>query len=126
MKNKTLLFFMLIISVVTACKKDYFMAAPADLNTSVSFSQDISPIFVADCAMGGCHAPGGPKPDLSPAVAVDQLLGLAYVDTTQAPEKSILYVRMIDTSKPMPPAGKLSSEKLNKVLAWIKQGAQNN
>ncbi len=126
MKNSTLLFFMLFLVGLTACEKDYFKAAPADLNQPVSFSKDIAPIFTGNCAIASCHVSKGQIPFLTASTAIEQLLGMADVDTTIAPEKSVLYMRITATSKPMPPSGKLSSDKINKILAWIKQGAKNN
>lgn len=114
-----------LIVLLAACTKDYFAPPPVlDLATPVSFSKDLMPMFKADCYGSGCHDKGV-APDLTTANAYDQLTMLGYVDTTNA-EGSKLYIRMIATINPMPPKGKLSGEITNKVLAWIKQGAQNN
>lgn len=75
--------------------------------------------------MSPCHSSGGQVPNLTAANAYTQLMSLGYVDTTNA-EGSTLYLRMNSSTNPMPPSGKLSDDKINKVLAWIKQGAQNN
>ncbi len=88
------------------------------------FQNDIMPIFVASCYGSGCHDKGI-APSLTAADAYDQLIQLGYVDTTDA-ANSKLYVRMISTSSPMPPAGPLPAEKTTKILAWIKKGALNN
>lgn len=132
MKKKikfTNIFLLLLIATVipffTSCEKDYYVVNEIDLNTPVSFSNDVVPILTEDCAKSGCHVAGLQLPDLSADAAYDQLLGLGYVDTTNA-EASILYVRIISSSNPMPPDGRLNSNEINYILAWIKQGAQNN
>lgn len=125
MKNITSFLSLCLVFLLAACEKDYFAPPPVlDLATPVSFSKDIMPMFVANCYGSGCHDKGV-APDLTTANAYDQLTMLGYVDTTNA-EGSKLYIRMIAASNPMPPKGKLSGENTNKVLAWIKQGAQNN
>jgi len=83
------------------------------------------PIFTTECAIPTCHVNGGPPPNLIADKAYDELMGLGYVDTTNA-ESSILYVRMVSTTNPMPPAGVLPAEQIAYVLAWIEQGALNN
>lgn len=111
---------------MVSCEKDYFQTTPQiDLSKPVSYSTVIQPIWDKDCATAGCHRAGIQAPDLSDGKSYDQLMQLGYVDTTNA-EGSILYKRLIATSKPMPPSGKLSNVDIGYVLAWIKQGAQNN
>ncbi|MCC6685148.1 MAG: hypothetical protein IT247_08760 [Bacteroidia bacterium] len=125
MRKITTISFLLLLGIISACKKDFFEPPPPlDLTTPVSFSTDIMPIFEASCYGSGCHDKGI-APDLTPDNAYDQLNMLGYVDTTNA-EGSTLYMRMISATNPMPPSGKLSGEKTNKILAWIKQGAKNN
>lgn len=123
-KIVTLILCITAIALVS-CRKDYYAPPPAlDLNKPISFKADVMPVFIATCYGSGCHDKGI-APDLTPDNAYDQLTLLGYVDTTDA-EGSKLYARMVSTSSPMPPSGVLSGEQTNKILAWIKQGAQNN
>lgn len=92
---------------------------------SASFATDIIPMFNQSCNMSGCHPAGGIPPDLSVENAYLALTLSGMVDTLD-PESSLLYVRMIDTRKPMPPAGLLSDYEISLVLAWIKGGAKND
>lgn len=125
MRKITAISFLLLLGIISACKKDFFEPPPPlDLATPVSFTTDILPIFETNCYGAGCHDKGI-APDLTPGNAYDQLNMLGYVDTTNA-EGSTLYMRMTSATNPMPPSGKLSGEKTNKILAWIKQGAKNN
>jgi len=125
MKNILSIWIIGLLVLLAACEKDYFAPPPVlDLAIPISFSGDIMPLFKADCYGSGCHDQGV-APNLTTGSAYDELTMLGYVDTSNA-EGSKLYVRMIATVSPMPPKGKLSGEETNKVLAWIKQGAQNN
>ncbi len=107
------------------CEKDYYTTAPVEITEPVSFSEDIIPIFTADCAIPTCHVSGGPSPDLSAPNAYNELTGLGYVDTSNA-EESLLYKRIISPVNPMPPSAPLTAEEIGYILAWIEQGAQNN
>ena len=126
---KTIPIKIILLSTVilfAACEKDYFLPSPeVDLSKPVSFATVIQPILTEDCATAGCHVSGVQVPDLSAGKAYDQLTQLGYVDTTNA-ENCLLYKRIIGTTKPMPPSGKLSNTEISLILAWIKQGALNN
>ena len=123
-----IIFFVLIIVALNSCRKDYFPGTiPVDLSTPISFSKDVLPIFTTECAKSGCHVTGAQVPDLTTANAYDNLLGLGYVDTTTNDvTKSKLYQMLTSASKPMPPSGKLSSDMIGKIQAWILQKAPNN
>ncbi len=118
----TVLYMMVIL---VACERDYLTPKKVEITTPVSFSNDIIPIMTRDCSIPTCHDDGGAPPNLTASKAYDELLGLGYVDTTNA-EQSQLYVRVVANTNPMPPSGKLSAEETGYILAWIKQGAQNN
>lgn len=129
-RNTTATIFLSLILLFTACEEDTFLNEPAiDLSKPVSYATQIQPIWTEDCATSGCHVTGKQTPDLSPGSSYDQLTQLGYVvtdTTTTKAEESLLYKRIIATSKPMPPDGKLSDTEISLILAWIKQGAQNN
>jgi hypothetical protein len=93
--------------------------------TNVSFAIDILPIFNASCNNPGCHNTGGIPPDLTPANAYNSLINGGFIDTG-SPENSELYQWMKgNRGVPMPIDGSNPSYN-SKVLAWIRQGAQNN
>jgi hypothetical protein len=94
-------------------------------NVPVSFSKDVMPVFNKSCNTSSCHGAGANYPDLSANNAYTVLLGSDLIDTI-APENSELYLRMINTSRPMPPSGVLSKKETSFILNWIKQKAQNN
>jgi hypothetical protein len=96
-----------------------------EVTRPVSFAADIIPIFNASCNNSGCHSKGGKAPDLSPNSAYNSLTVGNYVNIN-APESSVLYLWMTGKkSTPMPPNG-INKDNNALVLAWIKQGAQNN
>ena len=114
-----------LFSGITACKKDYLVADGIEIPDTVSFANDIMPIFNASCNGSGCHLTGGIAPNLE----VDQAylnLALYGMINHEVPEESILYRRMISDNDPMPPEGKVSDSKLQIVLKWIEQGALEN
>lgn len=125
MKKYSLAAVLLFFLLQVGCEKDYLVPKKVEIDYPVSFANDIIPIFTTECSMASCHDNGGAPPNLMADKAYDELLGLGYVDTIDA-KSSILYVRMISTTKPMPPAGLLPAEQIALVLAWIEQGALNN
>lgn len=124
-KYKFISLLLISLLIMNACEKDYLTPKKVDINFPVSFAENVVPILTEDCATPTCHVSGAQSPNLSASNAYDELTGLGYVDTTNA-EESLLYKRIIATIKPMPPATKLSAEEIGYILAWIKQGAQNN
>jgi len=117
-------FFGLLISI-SSCTKDYYVIPDITITDTVSFANDVLPIFSTNCALSGCHITGGIAPDLSPINAYDNLNLYSLVDTAN-PEESTIYIRMNSTSSPMPPSGNLQPLEIATVLAWIEQGANNN
>jgi len=108
--------------LTTGCAWDQLELEPVP--EVVSFSGDIQPMFDASC-VDGCHAANLIPPNLSQGNSYDVLFSTSLVDTLN-PTTSVLYVRMNETSTPMPPTGKLNQNTVNLVLAWIEQGAKND
>ena len=96
-----------------------------EITRSVSFSQDIVPIFNSSCNVSGCHAQAGKSPDLSAANAFTSLTVGNYLNT-EAPESSSLYQWMAGKKSTPMPVGGINKDFNALVIAWIKQGAQNN
>ena len=124
MKNIKGIFFFIVV-LAAGCRKDFEQQRKLDINTTMSFSKNIQPIFNENCAKSGCHVEFGQSPNLTPVIAYDQLLELGYVDPAN-PEGSLLYQKVSATVKQMPPASNLSSLQINSIYAWIQQGAKNN
>ena len=130
-KDRTALATFMIVMIgfilsLNSCRKDYFIPVKISESDTLYFSTDIQPIFNGDCLGSGCHSVnGGVAPFLEQDLAWDNLIYGNYVDTLN-PESSILYQRIDATSNIMPPAAKLPSGDIQKILIWIKQGALNN
>lgn len=108
---------------------------------SISFQNDVQPIFTANCATRGCHSGLRPQEglDLSPGNAYGATVGVA---TTQCsgrrvrvspgdPSQSYLMNKLLGknicTGSQMPKAGtSLSQSDLDTIGAWICAGAANN
>jgi hypothetical protein len=124
--------FLIAMLLVSACRKDFTMpqATVVAPTGNVSFDSVVLPILVTNCAKANCHASGAHAPELTTTGAYAQLTGLGYVpqdDTSETGAKnSILYKMITSTSKPMPPTSPLTGTQIGQILAWIKQGAQQN
>lgn len=117
----------LSLLLITGCYKDKTVVFDTgeEITRSVSFSGDIIPIFNSSCNTSGCHSAGGKSPDLTTANAYTALTNGNFLNTAD-PASSELYNWMTGKrGTPMPVNG--TNKDFNAlVLAWIKQGAQNN
>lgn len=75
--------------------------------------------------MSGCHSAGSQTPNLTETNALNSLTIGNYFSKS-APESSIIYLKMTGKrGTPMPVSG-VNKEYAALILAWIKQGANNN
>jgi hypothetical protein len=88
---------------------------------TLSFTDDIVPIFEANCNAGNCHG-GFWAPDLRPSVAYNELTTGGYIDV-DTPEDSELYIK-ISPGQSM--AQYVTAEERALILEWINQGAEDN
>jgi hypothetical protein len=96
-----------------------------EITRTVTFSNDILPIFNNSCNTSGCHNAGGKAPDLSAQNAFSSLSNGGYINI-ENPEASELFLWMTGKrGAPMPLSG-VNKDYNALVLAWIKQGGQNN
>jgi hypothetical protein len=82
--------------------------------TNVDYSTVIKPIADSNCAISGCHVPGTGLPDLT-----------TYVGLKTIADNGKLNDRVV-VRKDMPPSGPLSNCDIDKIEAWISQGAPEN
>jgi hypothetical protein len=87
----------------------------------VSYSSDLQPLWNENCALSGCHVPGGQVPYLTEDISYDQLVGGGYVNTV-VPEDSRLWIALNGIMMPHLP----SATDRQKVFDWIRNGAPNN
>ena len=110
----------------TGCYKDILSPGqdPSAPPQAVSFSGDLLPLFVSNCATSGCHdAVPGHRPSLTAENAFNALTSGGYVNTV-VPTNSIIYGEV--KSGNMPPSGALRPADIQKLLDWIRNGAPNN
>ncbi len=118
---KTLLLFAIAGFIMCSCEYEWIQPEKQAIPDTLSFSNDIMPIFNNGCNTNVCHGAGSTPPDLSEGNAYNALINGAYVDT-ETPEASILYTTMKSGS--MKVYTDPGDEEI--VLAWITQGAKNN
>ncbi len=113
--------------LLMGCYKDRTLITDTgtEITRPVSFTNDIIPLFNSSCNTSGCHSTGGKAPDLSASNALTSLTTGDYLNTA-TPESSTIYLWMAGKkSTPMPVSG-INKDFNALILAWIKQGAQNN
>jgi hypothetical protein len=126
MKKTSSFIFMVVIcaslALLTACEYDIVVpekAPPVIVGDTISYSQDIQPIFTAKCIQ--CH-PSVWKPDLTGANSYNALINGDYV-ISEDPDNSFLYVKC-------KPGGSMSTycsaEQLALIRRWIIAGVKNN
>lgn len=128
--KKTMMWVVAVVAafgLLSGCYKDKTIIQDTgdEITRVVSFSSDIVPLFNKSCNTSGCHNAGGIAPDLSAANAHISLTGGNYINIA-TPQSSELYLWMTGKkSSPMPLSG-VNKEYNALILAWIKQGANNN
>jgi hypothetical protein len=131
LRNKTIAGIMLagafLLLLLPGCYKDKTVVIDTGtaITRTVTFSKDIAPIFSNSCSLSGCHASGGKSPDLSAANAYNSLKIGNYLNTA-APENSLIYLWMTGKKSTVMPVGGMRKDYNALMLAWIKQGANNN
>jgi hypothetical protein len=113
---------------VTGCYKSTTVVVNpgSTITTTMSFTNDIIPIFEKSCALSGCHVPGGKAPDLSTANAYQSLARGSYVKAND-PDNSVIMLWLTGKKSPVMPLGNGPNQDINaNIYAWIKQGAKNN
>ena len=110
------------LALLTSCEYDIVVPekkAPPPANDTISFKDDIIPIFDKDCA--SCHNPGNAKPDLTSANAFAALTS-EYVVANE-PENSPLYTSCISGGSM---ATHISTTDADLIYRWIYAGAKDN
>lgn len=123
---RTISSYLIILFVIglglAACTYETVIPEVEPITDTVSFNDEIIPIFDASCNFQGCHNTNGIPPDLTADRAWVNLTFGGYVDTADA-ESSLLYTKIA-------PGGSMEQystpQETAIILAWIEQGAQNN
>ncbi len=95
------------------------VTAIGDGGTTVTFAQDILPIFEASCIKSGCHAQTNPAAGL---YLGSYTLALARVTPGQ-PSQSLLYLKLQPTGTMPADGGPIPSAQRELIRQWIEDGA---
>ncbi|MEQ1797582.1 MAG: hypothetical protein ABL872_06500, partial [Lacibacter sp.] len=93
LNNKKIVGFLagFTLLLIAGCYKDKTVILDAaEITRTVSYAEDIVPIFNSSCNASGCHNSGGKSPDLSAGNSYNALIAGNYVDKGAA-ENSVLY-----------------------------------
>lgn len=120
--RSALMLLVMAAFMLCSCEYEWITPEKVTIPDNVSFSADVMPIFNNGCNTAICHGPGATPPDLSESNAYNALINGNYVDT-DIPESSIIYTSM--TTGSMKPYVQNPAD-AEIILAWIKQGAENN
>jgi hypothetical protein len=113
------------LMMLASCEYEYTVvpAEPVDTTSAtdtISFSQDIMPLFLNSCATSNCHA-GKHEPDLRTGKAYASLTDGNFVIANN-PDNSVIY----QVSKPGGSMYYLTSTELKLLKRWISAGAKDN
>jgi hypothetical protein len=112
---------------IGGCYKDttVIFDTTEQITRPVTFSSDIIPMFNKSCSISGCHSAGGQTPNLTQLNAYNSLIIGNYVDKAN-PANSFIYLKMTGKKGTVMPVGGMNKDYNALILAWIKQGANNN
>lgn len=94
-------------------ESDLYPNSVCDMSVT-TYSQAISKIVTANCAVTGCHVAGAQAPDLSDYSKIIAGDNLSRIRTTTI------------VNKTMPKGGSLQPCDIKKITKWLDNGAQNN
>ncbi len=117
------LFFLFLVasglSVLPGCyydNEEYLYPDTFCDTSAVTWSGTIEPLIQSNCAIPGCHVPGGQSPSLTSYTAVKAI----------ADDGKLRGVVINGTPYFMPPSGKLPACDQNHLQAWLDAGAPQN
>jgi len=138
---RLLFVFALLALLVASCAEDETppLAGGDGTDSVVSFADDVLPILTTSCNSAGCHSGTGQAGlSLESSVAYDKLVD---VNSTQVPslklvapgdaDNSYLIHKLEDNQSvgsrmPTSPRPALSSDEIERIRAWIDDGAEDN
>jgi len=114
---------MFLLMGITSCEYEFIEIDELDPDIPVSFADDILPIFTTGNNCTVCHRTGSQAPDLTAGNAYNAIV--PNLINSSEPEASIIY------AYPSPATSTHGFKKYTQtqaalVLAWIRQGAENN
>ncbi len=86
--------------------------------TAVRYSTSVRPIIEANCAVSGCHVPGGEGNGDYTTFSALQAKATSGV--------LLPSINQVGNAVVMPPSGKLSECEIATITVWVQQGAPQN
>lgn len=86
--------------------------------SAVRYSTTIRPIIEANCAISGCHVPGGEGNGDYTTFSALQAKAISGV--------LLPSINQVGNAIAMPPNGKLSDCEITQITVWVQQGAPQN
>lgn len=118
--------FVAFVITVCSCKHD----VPESITGDVCFESEILPIFQSSCAKSGCHDAGS----AAEGYILDSYQNIMNTGDKDGivpfnADKSEIIESILenDPDKQMPPPGSpgLTTEQINRLIAWVNEGAPN-
>ncbi|MCW3785328.1 hypothetical protein [Plebeiibacterium sediminum] len=110
----------LIAFSFSSCYYDVIIEEEVDVNTTISFSEEIAPVFKSSCV--SCHDGVIAYPNLSSAHAYESLISGNFISTGNATNSSL--IQKLNDKHPF--EGAVTNAELQKIILWINQGASDN
>lgn len=109
------------IMLLNSCQNKFIIEPEVEPIDSVSFSQQIVPIWVEQ-GCTGCHNTSGQQPDLTTDIAYNSIIGMNLVNTNDPDQSKIYYYPLPDGNH----YAKYTITQASHLLQWIKEGAKDN
>ena len=121
---------LVVMMVTVGCSDNGSSTGPGngdETADTMSFADDVLPVFQANCSGGSCHVPG-PEPSSGLALGTYQALTNGGVVVSGNAENSELIKRLEGRSQPSMPFNRslLSASTIKPIRDWIDQGAKDN
>lgn len=126
-----LIIFFIIISYTSGCK-DQITGNEIDNriipDSNVSYSQDIQPVFNLKCANAGCHEDATRAGGISLTTCANTKADPSIVFPGEPDNSRLIWAIEGIGNYPMPPVGypPLTTNQINGIRTWIKEGADCN
>ncbi len=126
--NFSIIIFIFSIVFLSSCQYDFIVepvVPPPNPTDTISFVNQIEPIFNTNDNCVSCHKTGNQAPDLTTGNAFNSIMSMALINTANPESSSIYWVPNPDNASDHT-WKKYTATEAQLVLQWIKQGAQNN
>ncbi len=129
----TTLILLALIVIVYACRHEPSLVngAPPDVTppppgaSTICFQTNVLPIFVSNCAKGGCHDAVTKKEGIQLDNFADIMKGIKPNDPAGSKYWRVIIDTKPEERMPPPPAPPITTAQKDSIYKWIVQGAMN-